>query len=61
MSDTRKSPSRKTGHYQRFKIEGLEYADYIFDGGGVVHCPILGADFGCSNLECARYKDLTPG
>ena len=37
MSDTRKSPSRKTGHYQRFKIEGLEYATEISEVG-YVHC-----------------------
>ena len=35
MSDTRKSTPRKTGHYQRFKIEGLEYAIAISKSGSV--------------------------
>ena len=30
-------------------------SDYIFDDGGVVHCPILGADPGCWNLKCERH------
>jgi hypothetical protein len=34
-------------------------SDYIFDDGGTVHCPILGADFGCKNPQCERYKDLS--
>jgi hypothetical protein len=32
-------------------------SDYIFDDGGTVHCPILGADPGCLNPGCERFKN----
>ena len=31
-------------------------SDYVFDDGYIVHCPILGADPGCSNPECSRFR-----
>ena len=31
-------------------------SDYVFDDGGIVHCPILGADPGCSNPGCSRFR-----
>jgi hypothetical protein len=31
-------------------------SDYIFDDGGSVHCPILGADPGCWNPECEKFR-----
>ena len=31
-------------------------SDYVFDDGGIVHCPILGADPGCWNPECERHR-----
>jgi len=31
-------------------------SDYVFDDGQIVHCAILGADPGCWNPECARFR-----
>ena len=31
-------------------------SDYVFDDGGIVHCPCLGADPGCWNPDCQRHR-----
>ena len=31
-------------------------SDYVFDDGGTVHCPVLGADPGCWNPQCERHR-----
>ena len=31
-------------------------SDYLFDDGGTVHCPCLGADLGCWNPACERHR-----
>jgi len=34
-------------------------SDYIFDDGDTLHCPILGADPGCWNPECEKFRNLS--
>ena len=31
-------------------------SDYVCDDGYILHCPSLGADTGCLNPQCTRYK-----
>ena len=31
-------------------------SDYVCDDGYILHCPSLGADTGCLNPQCRRYK-----
>ena len=57
MSDTRKSPSRKTGYYQRFKIEGLEYAIAI-SKSGTVSLDLLGGVTKLGSAHRSPCKDL---
>ena len=57
MSDTRKSPSRKTGHYQRFNIEGLEYA-IVISKSGSVSLDLLGGVTKQGSAHRSPCKDL---
>ncbi len=34
-------------------------SDYIYDDGGTVHCPILGADPGCWNPQCSKFRNTS--